>query len=79
MVVPNKSWFRSFPRCGKVRVSQKHDGKGIQRRMRSAILWSDLSLPLRSHKKPPMGAEFVFFVPPRPSLKEIFGNYVLNK
>lgn len=56
-----------------------HDGKGVQRRIRSAILWSDVSLPLRNHKKPPMEAECIFFESSKPSLEEMPENYLLNK
>lgn len=47
-----------------------HDGKEIQRRIRSAILWSDLLLPLKSIQKAIVGAECVFFIS-RPSLEEL--------
>lgn len=40
----NKSWFCVFWDSRKIRAFH-HDGKGTQR-IRSAILWSDLSLPL---------------------------------
>lgn len=53
-----------------------HNRKGIQRRIRSAILWRELLL-LLSYKKPLMGA--VCFMSSRTSLKEMLENYFLNK
>ena len=45
-----------------------HSRKGIQKRIRSAILWRELLLPL-SYKKPLMGAECVL-CPQEPAWKK---------